>query len=75
MTKMLLVRIMEETEKQKKITRIIQNASSVNNESLMRLIQKGFHFLVYKTFIFHINCIFSNILRILLEEKMLSEFK
>lgn len=31
---------MEETEKQKKTTRIIQNASSVNNENLMRLIFK-----------------------------------
>lgn len=40
MTKMLLIRVMEETEKQKKITRIIQNASSVNNENLMRLISK-----------------------------------
>lgn len=40
MTKILLIRIMEETENQKKITRIIQTASSVNNENLMRLIFK-----------------------------------
>lgn len=40
MTKMLLIRIMEETEKQKKITMIIQTTSSVNNENLLRLIFK-----------------------------------
>lgn len=40
MTKMLLIRIMEETEKQEKITMIIQTTSSVNNENLLRLIFK-----------------------------------
>ena len=73
--KTIACRIMEETKNSEEKTpntyKVIQTASSVNNENLMRLISPNLSFLRAWCIYCHINCLSHGILRILFPEERL----